>query len=350
MATKDFSKMTTKKLNALLNTASDEDKATIQSILDARNQVAAKAEIPAVQGQAEGQVYENPEPLTEEEEKALQEAEKNDGKLPAKAKMSDLARKEIAAKLRETTVNHRCQVVPFNTAEWVDGTIVGIVEDKRSNKVLYAIKLDDGRRIVKAYDSKLIRVMDEIAEKTIARRSNIPRERAKKDLWTPEKMEADIAAVAVNVGKVVTYADDDKTVIGRIISIVPDKRASRCMYRIEIDMSTEENPNVKRYAHKVTTLTDLDIVDDFDEKGKDLNAKFIERREKAMAKSPVTPESLVAKCQSDLEKAEIAAAKAKERVDACLAALEKAKAEYDAYLKQQQEANADTSNEGTDLF
>ena len=41
MATKKFSQMTTKKLNALLATASDEDKAEIEAVLAAREQAQA---------------------------------------------------------------------------------------------------------------------------------------------------------------------------------------------------------------------------------------------------------------------------------------------------------------------
>ena len=50
MATKKFNQMTTKKLNALLATASDEDKAAIEAVLAAREQaqtLAATEEAPA---------------------------------------------------------------------------------------------------------------------------------------------------------------------------------------------------------------------------------------------------------------------------------------------------------------
>ena len=43
MATKKFAQMTTKKLNALLATASDEDKKAIEAVLAAREQAQAPA-------------------------------------------------------------------------------------------------------------------------------------------------------------------------------------------------------------------------------------------------------------------------------------------------------------------
>ena len=326
--------MTTKKLQALLNTASDEDKAEIQAVLDARTQ----AETPAVQGQAEGQEYNNPEYTpTAEEEAAYAEAEKNGGKLPEpkKDRMTDEQRAKLAEELRETAVNHKCQVVPFNTAEWLDGVIVGVVEDKRSNKVLFAIKLEDGRRVVKVHDSNLIKIFDEVVEKTVARRTGTARERVEKTPWTPEQMEADVAAVAVNVGKKVSYTDGEQVVEGRIVSIVPDKRSQRCLYRIEIPTPTETDPKAVKYAHKVTSLAELTIAEDFDEAGMELNNKFVERRAKAATKEVLTPETKYLKAQEAYTKAEEAYAKAGSVLNARKEALDAAKAEYDAFIASQ---------------
>ena len=329
MATKNFSQMTTKKLQALLNTTSDEDKAAIQAVLDARMQ----AETPIVQEQADGQEYNDSEHTPSSEEAA----EVNDSKLPEskKNRMTDEERIKLAAELRETVVNHKCQAVPFNTAEWVDGVIVGVVEDKRSNKVLFAIKLEDGRRVVKVHDSALVNIFDEVVERTTARRAGTAREKVEKTPWTPEQLEADVAAVAVNVGKMVTYTDGEQTVDGRIVSIVPDKRSQRCLYRIEIAMPTEEDPKAVKYAHKVTSLAELTIAEDFDEAGMELNNKYTERRAKAATKEVLTPETKVFRAEEALKKAEEAFAKAEATLKARQNALAAAKAEYDEYLNSQ---------------
>lgn len=325
MATKNFSQMTTKKLQALMETASDEDKAAIQAVLDSR----AQAELPAGQG------YVGPEP-EEENEEVYEKAAENGGSLPKKSRMTDEERIALAAELRETSVNHKCEVVPFNTAEWVPGVVTGIVEDKRQNKVLYAVKLEDGRRVVKTYDSNLIKIFDEVVEKTIARRAGTRREKVEKEPWTPETMEAAIQEVAVNVGKMVSYKEGEDVIEGRIISIVPDKRSQRCLYRIEIAVPTEEDPKAVKFAHKVSTLEDLVIAEDFDEKGTELNEKFLARRANAANREPITPESKMLKAEEALKKAEEAFAKASANLDARKAALEAAKAEYDAYLASQE--------------
>ena len=329
MATKDFSKMATKKLNALLETASDEDRVAIQDILDARAQALkapAKGSTAQVMGQAEGQEYNNPEPLSPVEEELLKKAEEK----PAKAKkLTDEERIALAEELREKVVNHRCQVVPFNTIDWVDGTIVGIVEEKRANKVLLAIKLDDGRRVVKVHDSNLLRIFEETVEPT--KRASL-RNGEKREEWTPEKMEAEVMEAAVNVGKFVTLKEGETEVVGRVMAVIPEKRSQRCLYRIEVEAPTEDNPKAIRTIHKVSASTDLTFSEDFDEKGKELNTKFIERRERAAAKAPLTPESRVVLAEEALKKAEEALKKAETILATRKEALEIAKKELDEFL------------------
>ena len=104
MATKDFSKMTSKKLNALLASASEEDKVKIQEVLDARSQAAAQPE-------------EETE-LTAEEQAIIDEAEKNGGinpvyqgggkkgGKPKKNKLSDDERAALTAELKEKHLHH----------------------------------------------------------------------------------------------------------------------------------------------------------------------------------------------------------------------------------------------------
>lgn len=194
MTVKKFNQMATKKLNALLATASDEDKAAIEEVLAAREQ--AKAPAAAEETPKTAQEFEDETPLTPEEEAAIKAAEENGGINPLyngskatqekKPKMTDEERHALAEELK-ANINHRCQAVPFNTIEWVDGYIAGVIEEKRSNKVLYAIKTDDGRRIVKVHDSNLVKILDEVIapeKKTRTRKtkdSNI-----EKVEWTPE--------------------------------------------------------------------------------------------------------------------------------------------------------------------
>lgn len=364
MATMKFSQMTTKKLNALLATASDEDKKAIEAVLAAREQ----AQTPAAPAAPEATAEETPvalaseeeTQLSPEEEAAIKAAEENGGLNPVyngskatqekKPKMTDEDRHALAEELKKN-VNHRCQAVPFNTAEWVDGYIAGVIEEKRSNKVLYAIKTDDGRRIVKVHDSNLVRILDEVIEpekKVRARKAKDPVDKVE---WTPEAIAEEVNEVIGNVGKTVEFekyrtTDENgeehiEMVVGRIVAIVPDKRAQRLLYRISVPAPIEGNPLATKTMHKIAKAEGIKIAEEFDEEGAQLNAKYLERREAAATRTPFTPQDRVIRCEENVKKAEEKLQKAQEELEAKKKQLENAKKELDEYFAGQ--ANGETA-------
>lgn len=362
METKKFSQMTTKKLNALLATASDEDKKTIEAVLAAREQTQV-----SVSGETRSEVansvheFEDTEnPLTPEEEAAIKAAEENGGINPMsnsskatqekKPKMTDEDRHALAEELKKN-VNHRCQAVPFNTVEWVDGYIAGVIEEKRSNKVLYAIKTDDGRRIVKVHDSNLVRILDEVVEPEKKARARKAKDPADKIKWTPEVIAEEVNEVISNVGKTVElekYRTTDENgeehiemVIGRIMAIVPDKRTQRLLYRISVPAPIEGNPLATKTMHKVVKAEGIKIAEEFDEEGAQLNAKYLERREAAATRTPLTPQDRVIRCDENVKKAKEKLQKAQEELEAKQKQLEDAKKELDEYFASQ--ANGETA-------
>lgn len=364
MATKKFSQMTTKKLNALLATASDEDKKAIEAVLAAREQAQAPAAPAAPEATAEETpavpASEEETQLSPEEEAAIKAAEENGGLNPLyngskatqgkKPKMTDEDRHALAEKLKKN-VNHRCQAVPFNTVEWVDGYIAGVIEEKRSNKVLYAIKTDDGRRIVKVHDSNLVRILDEVVEPEKKARARKAKDPADKVEWTPEAIAEEVNEVIGNVGKPVEFekyriTDENgeehvEMVIGRIVAIVPDKRAQRLLYRISVPAPIEGNPLATKTMHKVVKAEGIKIAEEFDEEGARLNAKYLERREAAVTRTPLTPQDRVIRCEENVKKAEEKLQKAQEELEAKKKQLEDAKKELDEYLAGQ--ANGETA-------
>lgn len=361
MATKKFSQMTTKKLNALLATASDEDKKAIEAVLAAREQAQTPAapETTAEETPA-APASEEETQLSPEEEAAIKAAEENGGLNPLyngskatqekKPKMTDEDRHALAEELKKN-VNHRCQAVPFNTAEWVDGYIAGVIEEKRSNKVLYAIKTDDGRRIVKVHDSNLVRILDEVVEPEKKARARKAKDPADKVEWTPEAIAEEVNEVIGNIGKTVEFekyrtTDENgeehiEMVVGRIVAIVPDKRAQRLLYRISVPAPIEGNPLATKTMHKVVKAEGIKIAEEFDEEGAQLNAKYLERREAAATRTPLTPQDRVIRCEENVKKAEEKLQKAQEELEAKKKQLEDAKKELDEYLAGQ--ANGETA-------
>ena len=378
MITKKFLQMTTKKLNALLATASDEDKKAIEAVLAAREQAQAPAAPAAPEATAE-ETQLSPEATAEEtqlspeEEAAIKAAEENGGLNPLyngskatqekKPKITDEERHALAEELKKN-VNHRCQAVPFNTVEWVDGYIAGVIEEKRSNKVLYAIKTDDGRRIVKVHDSNLVRILDEVVKlekKVRVRRAKDPADKVE---WTPEAIAEEINEVIGNVGKTVEFekyrtTDENgeehiEMVVGRIMAIVPDKRAQYLLYRISVPAPIEGNPLATKTMHKIVKAEGIKIAEEFDEEGAQLNAKYLERREAAATRASVTPQGRVIRCEENVKKAEEKLQKAQEELEVKKKQLEDAKKELDEYLAGQvngetAEAPAETTAEEESL-
>lgn len=362
MATKNFSQMTTKKLNALLVTASDEDKKAIEAVLAAREQTQV-----SVSGETQSEVansvqeFEDTEnPLTPEEEAAIKAAEENGGINPMsnsskatqekKPKMTDEDRHALAEELKKN-VNHRCQAVPFNTVKWVDGYIAGVIEEKRSNKVFYAIKTDDGCRIVKVHDSNLVRILDEVVEPEKKARARKAKDPADKIEWTPEAIAEEVNEVIGNIGKTVEFekyrtTDENgeehiEMVVGRIVAIVPNKRAQRLLYRISVPVPIEGNPLATKTMYRVVKAGGIKIAEEFDEEGAQLNAKYLERREAAATRAPLTFQDRVIRCEENVKKVEEKLQKVQEELEAKKKRLEDAKKELDEYLAGQ--ANGETA-------
>lgn len=374
MTTTKFLQMTTKKLNALLATASDEDKKAIEAVLAAREQ----AQVPAAPAAPEATAEETPASeeetqLSPEEEAAIKAAEENGGLNPLyngskatqekKSKMTDEDRHALAEELKKN-INHRCQAVPFNTVEWVDGYIAGVVEEKRCNKVLYAIKTNDGRRIVKVHDSNLVRILDEVVEPEKKIRAHRVKDPVDKIEWTPEAIAEEINEVINNVGKTVEFekyrtTDENgeehiEMVVGRIVAIMPDKRSQRLLYRISVPTPIEGNPFATRTMYRVTKAGGFKIAEEFDEEGAQLNAKYLERRGAAATRTPFTLQDRVIRCEENVKKVEEKMQKVQEELEAKKKQLEDAKKELDEYLASQTngktaEAPAETTAEEESL-
>lgn len=361
MTSMKFSQMTTKKLNALLATASDEDKKAIEAVLAAREQAQAPAAPTAPEATAEETpAGEEETQLSPEEEAAIKAAEENGGLNPLcnsskttqekKPKMTDEDRHALAKELKKN-INHRCQAVPFNTVEWVGGYIAGVIEEKRTNKVLYAIKTDDGRRIIKVHDSNLVRVLDEVVELEKKVRARKVKDPADKIKWTPEVIAEEINKVIGNVGKMVEFekyrtTDENgeehiEMVVGRIVAIMPDKRTQSLLYRISVPTPIEGNPLATKTMHKIVKAGGIKIAEEFDEEGARLNAKYLERREAAAIRAPFTFQDRVIRCEENVKKAEEKLQKVQEELEAKKKQLEDAKKELDEYFAGQ--ANGETA-------
>ena len=348
MATKNYEKMTTKKLEALLKIASDEEKALINEELQKRAEAKKASQSAEASKATEAtKVPETKAELSPEETAAIEGAEETTAKVE-KLKKAKLSLEELSkiADECQANVKHKCQIVPFNTAIWVNGVIVGVVVDKRSSSVLYAVKTEDGRRIVKKYDSPLIKIFDEIDENTPSHRGRAKSEGAATVTEAGDwDMEADIEKFIVNVGRKIKFDafGTGEEFEGRIMALVPDKRVNRILYRIKV---VDEELGIEKIMHKVATSTGFTIAEDFDEEGAKFNEQYCARRNRASAQA--TPEERVAICEEAVKKAEAAFEKAKAALEAKKAQLEAAKAELNKSVETEVAAAENSETAATE--
>lgn len=303
----NFKKMSDEELVALQETADEQTLAAINAELESRATAVAE------QAPAEG---------TEAE--ATEEAETAEATEEAKAA-------ELEALLAECqkNVGHRCKLVPVGTIEYENGTVVGCVKIKRSNTVAYAVKLDNGKRVVKNYKAPLFEIFDEVVER--AKVTRHAGSRAKAEQWSEERMAEEVNKYIGNVGRaiVIKGETEEENVTGQITGIVPVKRSNSVLYRVAVPAPTEKDPKAVAIVHKSVTNTDAYDIMDATEESEAFNANYMAHRENLANRTPLTGAELVLDLELKLEKAKEAVKKAEERV----AALEKAIADKKAQLE-----------------
>ena len=306
----NFKKMSDEELVALQETADEKTIAAIEAELESRAAAAAA---------------ETTEPAVEE---AAPEADDE-------AKAAEL--EALLAECQQN-VGHRCRLVPVGTIEYENGTVVGCVKIKRSNTIAYAVKLDNGKRVVKNYKAPLFEILDEVVER--AKVTRHAGSRAKAEPWSEERMAEEVAKYISNVGRaiVIKGATEEENTTGQITGIVPVKRSNSVLYRVAVPAPTEEDPKAVAIVHKSVVNTDAYDIMDATEESKAFNANYMAHRENLANRTPLTGAELVLDLELKLEKAKEAVKKAEERV----AALEKAIAEKKAQLEA---ASAESSEE-----
>lgn len=284
MSKKNFATMTSKKLNALLETANEADATEIKKILEARGQKFENSETPT----AEAAETTAEAPTTEAAETAAPAVE-TEAEKAAREKAEEEAREALAAELKEKNMGHKCKVVPFGKIEYMEGTIIGIMHDKRNKKVMYAIRLADGRRILKSHNAEYFEIFEEVNTEATAKRA--PRASGtKKELDPNWDAKAEAAKHFEHVGKLITI---DENTDARITAIVPDKRSQRILYRAEysIERVVDDKTEVETKVIHKTSNEELIAALKTDDRTAELNAKYVKRQEEAANREPSTPKT-----------------------------------------------------------
>lgn len=299
---RNFKKMSDEELVALQETADEQTIAAIEAELESR--AAARETAEAAEPAAEEAAPEaDDETKAAELEALLAECQKN--------------------------VGHRCRLVPVGTLDWADGTIVGCVKIKRSNTIAYAVKLDNGKRVVKNYKAPLFEILDEVVE-----RAKVTRQagRIKAEPWSEERMAEEVNKYIGNVGRaiVIKGATEEENITGQITGIVPVKRSNSVLYRVAVPAPTEEDPKATAIVHKSVINTDAYDIMDATEDSEAFYANYKAHRENLANRKPLTGAELILDLELKLEKAKEAVKKAEERVTTLEKAIAEKKAQSEA--------------------
>ena len=323
MATKNFEKLTTKKLNALLNSASDEEKALIQAELDKRSEAqaaAASAEAEQYNSNGKGHYEMEASELSPEEQAIVDaaEAEEKAGKATSKKTHLSMTPEEIEARKAEMTENvgHVVKVMPNGEVEWMEGYISGVQHDKRSNALMYIVKVD-GKTVRKAYGAKSLIVTEEVkeivkAEKKVRTSKATGEVKAKRTYEEAEELRENAKP---NVGRYAMLPVGDEKVKVYANGIMLDKRSNAVLFAFK----NEEGKTLYKAVDNQT----IEWLDEWNEK---------KRESVSTPKTVLNPKQKHEDLAAKLAKAEEAAAKAQAKVEELKALYEASKTAYEEWL------------------
>lgn len=292
--------MSSKSLVALLGNdeTTDEERAAIQAVLDDR--------VPKTAGVNQ----ETPTVVEVDADETEPTAEDEDD---AKAKEEQVAARQAIVDGMREMVGHKAQVVPFNTATWVEGVVTGVLDDQRAKNPLWIVKdLESGKIIRKAFGSELIKVSE--TEK-IAITKNVRSQKGAE--YSEKEIMEQLADAYQQIGKFAEITEfsnkDGEVTKALIIGAMHEKRSNRVMYR----MRTEAGKTVhKVYGNGVKVLEEIDP---------EIFAKNAEKREKAATLSdPAKRAEYIAK---EIEQLSAQLAQLQEKIEAKHQALQEAEAE-----------------------
>lgn len=324
MATKNFEKLTTKKLNALLNSASEEEKVFIQAELDKRSE--AQAAAASAQNEQEmvtkskGHYEMEASELSPEEQVivAAAEAEEKAGKATSKKTHLSMTPEEIEARKAEMAENigHVVKVMPNGEVEWMEGYISGVQHDKRSNALMYIVKVE-GKTVRKAYGAKSLIVTEEVkeivkAEKKVRVSKATGEVKAKRTFEEAEELRENAKP---NVGRYAMLPVGEEKVKVYANGIMLDKRSNAVLFAFK----NEEGKTLYKAVDNQT----IEWLDEWNEK---------KRESMSAPKTALNPKQKHEDLAAKLAKAEEAVAKAQAKIEELKALYEASKAACEEWL------------------
>ena len=242
MATIDYSKVTSRKLkNLLAGELSVEARQAIENELSKREAATAAAQSAQLQGPIAADCGEAGE-LSPEEQAAIEaaEAEYQKEQKEGRKTLLSLSPEEVATRKTEmeAQIGHKCKVMPNGEIEWFDGVIVAVTHDKRSNAIMYAIKLSDGKKVRKAFGAKTLVISEEIVDLPKGGRSVVEGSRgAGRSLAEAEDLRE---KAQEHRGHYALLPVGDEKVKGYVTGIMLDKRSNAVLFSFALENGSKK--------------------------------------------------------------------------------------------------------------
>lgn len=182
---------------------------------------------------------------------------------------------------------HLVKAVPYGEAEWYDGYIKNVTLEPRTNKVMYEIKLNDGRTIRKVHSNKLLTILPELA--------NVPEKQPRQKVEREELNDEQITDLYRTYAPLIGTILEHNGATGRVVGLVLDKRVNMLLARIKVI-----NEEGERFIHKSLKPEDLELAI-ADELTEELAANWLERFERRINKAEVTKEEKITALKAKIE-------------------------------------------------
>lgn len=229
---KNFSDYTLPELYEYLLTAPDEEVDAIYETIKGKNSKGDFGMLRMPNGT--GGLWNGDEPTYTPKKRKKEESEGDPSMESTKGKSERDPSMESTEELKRACLSntgHICLIKKPKSDEWRKGVITGATFDRRSDKMLYNIKTYEGRRITKAYNSKSLKITDDISK-----RKRYEREKddfdVKQKPWTLEEAHQEVDKYIDKVGLPITFYRSYRLMEGRIVGVVHERNKRLVIYKI----------------------------------------------------------------------------------------------------------------------
>lgn len=187
----------------------------------------------------------------------------------------NLTRSDILNEMK-SKIGYRVRVVPFNSIQWVEGVVTGVLDDVRAKNPLWTVKdLKTGKVIRKVFGSDLIEILDEKVEDFSPKQRSIS-----------PKTEKDVEDLLKTAWSYVGHFCEISDNRFLIKSVVLDKRTNTVLLKLVDEKTNRQFYKTVGNIGTILDETDLETLERAEKRLSELleNDDPVKKREKLVKK------------------------------------------------------------------